>query len=158
MRLVCGQFPSGYYGHFRSKSRNDFVCEYRQLARPQPPDKFLNRAKVSAGACGHSSWCGSVGLIVCPSICLSVSVSLFACFTVSVSLYVCLSLSVSVSISVCLSVSVCVSPSLPGSLSLSVSVPACLPACLPVCLSVSLSPKWRLTYGSVVNCSSAFVC
>ncbi|XP_046568450.1 uncharacterized protein LOC124276843 [Haliotis rubra] len=38
-------FPSGYYGHFRSKSRNDFVCEYRQLAKPQPPEKFYKRAK-----------------------------------------------------------------------------------------------------------------
>ena len=141
VRLVCGQFPSGYYGHFRSKSRNDFVCEYRQLARPQPPDKFLNRAKVSAGACGHSSWCGSVGLIVCPSICLSVSVSLFACLTVSVSLYVCLSLSVSVSISLCLSVclSVCLSLSLSLQGSLSLRLCACLPACLPACLSACLS-------------------
>ncbi|KAH3819145.1 uncharacterized protein LOC127882425 [Dreissena polymorpha] len=37
-------FPSGYYGHFRSKSRADFVCEYRQLARPIPPKKFIARS------------------------------------------------------------------------------------------------------------------
>ncbi|XP_022299315.2 ciliary microtubule inner protein 7-like [Crassostrea virginica] len=43
--IVGSWFPSGYYGHFRSKTRNDFVCEYRQLAKPQPPNKFLNRSK-----------------------------------------------------------------------------------------------------------------
>lgn len=43
--IVGSWFPSGFYGHFRSKSRADFVCEYRKLARPQPPDKFYNRAK-----------------------------------------------------------------------------------------------------------------
>ncbi|WAR25285.1 CC084-like protein [Mya arenaria] len=37
-------YPSGYYGHFRSKSRADFVCEYRQLARPVPPKKFIARS------------------------------------------------------------------------------------------------------------------
>lgn len=42
---VGSWFPSGYHGHFRSKTRPDFICEYRQLARPQPPDKFYNRAK-----------------------------------------------------------------------------------------------------------------
>ncbi|KAK7102033.1 uncharacterized protein C3orf84-like [Littorina saxatilis] len=42
-------FPSGYYGHYRSKSRNDFVCEYRQLARPQPPDRFLKRSMQPCG-------------------------------------------------------------------------------------------------------------
>lgn len=40
------QYPTGYYGHFRSKSRADFVCEYRQLARPVPPKKFVVRSKV----------------------------------------------------------------------------------------------------------------
>ncbi|XP_076447943.1 ciliary microtubule inner protein 7-like [Babylonia areolata] len=43
--IVGSWFPTGYYGHFRSKSRNDFVCEYRQLAKPPPPDKFLRRSK-----------------------------------------------------------------------------------------------------------------
>ncbi|XP_076096289.1 uncharacterized protein LOC143067119 isoform X1 [Mytilus galloprovincialis] len=38
-------FSSGYYGHYRSKSRNDFVCEYRQIAKPVPPKRFLNRAR-----------------------------------------------------------------------------------------------------------------
>lgn len=38
-------FPSGYHGHFRSKSRPDFVNEYRQLARPQPPQKFYKRSQ-----------------------------------------------------------------------------------------------------------------
>ncbi|XP_053377307.1 uncharacterized protein LOC123529342 [Mercenaria mercenaria] len=38
-------FPTGYYGHFRSKSRADFICEYRQLARPLPPKKFVVRSK-----------------------------------------------------------------------------------------------------------------
>ena len=53
------------------------------------------------------------------------------------------------------------SPPPPPSQSLSVSV--CLSVCVCVCVSVSLClslsrAKWRLTYGSVVNCSSAFVC
>ncbi|XP_062614588.1 uncharacterized protein LOC134276343 [Saccostrea cucullata] len=43
--VVGSWFPTGYYGHFRSKTRNDFVCEYRQLAKPQPPNKFFNRSK-----------------------------------------------------------------------------------------------------------------
>lgn len=43
--IVGSWFSTGYYGHFRSKSRNDFVCEYRQLAKPVPPKRFLNRAK-----------------------------------------------------------------------------------------------------------------
>ncbi|KAL8563765.1 hypothetical protein ACOMHN_058280 [Nucella lapillus] len=43
--IMGSWFPSGYYGHFRSKSRNDFVCEYRQLAKPPPPDKFLRRSR-----------------------------------------------------------------------------------------------------------------
>lgn len=46
--IVGSWFPSGYHGHFRSKSRPDFLCEYRQLARPQPPDKFYNRATQPA--------------------------------------------------------------------------------------------------------------
>jgi len=37
-------FPSGYYGHYRSKVRTDFVNEYRQIARPQPPQRFISRS------------------------------------------------------------------------------------------------------------------
>ncbi|XP_071961533.1 uncharacterized protein [Antedon mediterranea] len=33
-------FSSGYHGHFRSQSRNDFVNEYRRQAKPSPPQKF----------------------------------------------------------------------------------------------------------------------
>lgn len=42
--IVGSWFPTGYYGHFRSKSRPDFLCEYRQLAKPQPPDRFIRRS------------------------------------------------------------------------------------------------------------------
>ncbi|KAL3852429.1 hypothetical protein ACJMK2_016068 [Sinanodonta woodiana] len=45
-------FSSGYHGHFRNKSRNDFVNEYRQLAKPQPPKRFLQRARQPAR--GHA--------------------------------------------------------------------------------------------------------
>ncbi|XP_051777131.1 uncharacterized protein C3orf84-like [Erpetoichthys calabaricus] len=38
-------FPSGYYGHFRSKSRNDYLQEYRLAARPTPPEKLVQRLK-----------------------------------------------------------------------------------------------------------------
>lgn len=38
-------FSSGYHGHFRSKSRTDFICEYRQIAKPHPPKAFLKKAK-----------------------------------------------------------------------------------------------------------------
>ncbi|XP_785139.3 uncharacterized protein LOC579958 [Strongylocentrotus purpuratus] len=31
---------AGYYGHFRSKHRNDFLNQYRQQAKPSPPQKF----------------------------------------------------------------------------------------------------------------------
>jgi len=37
-------FPSGYYGHYRSRVRTDFVNEYRQLAKPQPPSRFIHRS------------------------------------------------------------------------------------------------------------------
>ncbi|KAK3103792.1 hypothetical protein FSP39_021933 [Pinctada imbricata] len=47
--IIGSWFPSGYHGHFRSKSRLDFVCEYRQLAKPQPPKRFLNRSKQPTG-------------------------------------------------------------------------------------------------------------
>ncbi|KAJ8301092.1 hypothetical protein KUTeg_020079 [Tegillarca granosa] len=43
--IVGSWFPTGYHGHFRSKSENDFVCEYRQLAKPIPPKRFLNRSR-----------------------------------------------------------------------------------------------------------------
>ena len=41
------QHNSGYYGHYRSRIRNDFMNEYRQRAKPQPPQKYLDRSKVS---------------------------------------------------------------------------------------------------------------
>lgn len=41
------QFPSGYYGHFRGKTRNDIYSEYRHLAKPTPPRVFFSRLKVS---------------------------------------------------------------------------------------------------------------
>lgn len=40
------QFPTGFHGHLRSRPRNDFVCEFRKLARPQPPKKFIARSQV----------------------------------------------------------------------------------------------------------------
>lgn len=40
------QFPTGYYGHSRAKSRIDLCDYYRQLARPEPPKKFLERQNV----------------------------------------------------------------------------------------------------------------
>ncbi|XP_074645174.1 ciliary microtubule inner protein 7-like [Tubulanus polymorphus] len=48
-RITGTWFPSGYHGHFRSKSRNDFVNEYRQLAKPPPPQRFLRRTQEIAG-------------------------------------------------------------------------------------------------------------
>ncbi|KAL8618187.1 hypothetical protein ACOMHN_059194 [Nucella lapillus] len=44
---VGSWFPTGYYGHVRSKPRGDYVCEYRQLAKPQPPCKFVARSLIS---------------------------------------------------------------------------------------------------------------
>jgi len=43
-------FPSGYYGHYRSRVRTDFVNEYRQLAKPQPPKRFIHRSTMPAAA------------------------------------------------------------------------------------------------------------
>jgi len=40
------QFPSGYYGHFRAKTRADLCNYFRQLARPTPPKKFLDQQRV----------------------------------------------------------------------------------------------------------------
>ena len=40
------QFPNCYYGHFRAKSRADLSNYFRQLARPEPPRKFLDRQHV----------------------------------------------------------------------------------------------------------------
>ncbi|PIK60109.1 hypothetical protein BSL78_03014 [Apostichopus japonicus] len=36
-------FSSGYYGHFRSKSRSDFTNRYRQESKPFPPQKFVRQ-------------------------------------------------------------------------------------------------------------------
>ncbi|KAK3750193.1 hypothetical protein QZH41_015417, partial [Actinostola sp. cb2023] len=38
-------FNSGFHGHFRSKTRTDFTVPYRERAKPQPPQKFLNLAR-----------------------------------------------------------------------------------------------------------------
>lgn len=35
-------FPTGFHGHFRSKSRSEFTIPYRHRAKPVPPEKFLN--------------------------------------------------------------------------------------------------------------------
>ncbi|CAH3195163.1 unnamed protein product, partial [Porites evermanni] len=39
-------FPTGFHGHFRSKSRSEFTIPYRQRAKPCPPRKFLNYATL----------------------------------------------------------------------------------------------------------------
>ncbi|XP_059171817.1 uncharacterized protein LOC131952899 [Physella acuta] len=44
--VVGSWFPTGYYGHYRSRTRTDFVNEYRQLAKPQPPNKFIYRSSL----------------------------------------------------------------------------------------------------------------
>jgi len=41
---VGSWFPSGYHGHYRSRVRTDYVNEYRQLAKPQPPMRFIHRS------------------------------------------------------------------------------------------------------------------
>ncbi|KAM8930171.1 ciliary microtubule inner protein 7 [Pelodytes ibericus] len=38
-------FPSGFHGNFRSHCRNDVYQEYREEARPPPPNTFLARQK-----------------------------------------------------------------------------------------------------------------
>ncbi|CAF1122554.1 unnamed protein product [Rotaria sordida] len=47
-RVVGSWFPSGYYGHFRARSRADLCNYFRQLAQPNPPKKFLDRQKAEA--------------------------------------------------------------------------------------------------------------
>ena len=42
------QFPTGFHGHFMCKSRPDFGCEFRHLAKPAPPRNFMNRMQVSS--------------------------------------------------------------------------------------------------------------
>lgn len=44
--IVGTWFPSGYFGHFRSKTRNDILQEYRHAAAPSPPDKFVRRVRL----------------------------------------------------------------------------------------------------------------
>lgn len=41
------QFPTGYYGHFRARSRADLCNYFRHLARPEPPKRFLDRQHVN---------------------------------------------------------------------------------------------------------------
>ncbi|XP_059800677.1 uncharacterized protein C3orf84-like isoform X3 [Hypanus sabinus] len=43
----CPEFPTGYHGHARSKSRNDIFQEYRLQAKPHPPEKLLKRLRES---------------------------------------------------------------------------------------------------------------
>ncbi|XP_043563770.1 uncharacterized protein C3orf84-like [Chiloscyllium plagiosum] len=38
-------FPTGFHGHARSKSRNDIFQEYRQRAKPPPPEKLIKRLR-----------------------------------------------------------------------------------------------------------------
>ncbi|XP_067908044.1 uncharacterized protein [Heterodontus francisci] len=40
-------FPTGFHGHARSKSRNDIFQEYRQQAKPPPPEKLIKRLRES---------------------------------------------------------------------------------------------------------------
>ncbi|XP_038668575.1 uncharacterized protein C3orf84-like [Scyliorhinus canicula] len=40
-------FPTGFHGHTRSKSRNDIFQEYRQQAKPPPPEKLIRRLRES---------------------------------------------------------------------------------------------------------------
>ncbi|XP_078399033.1 uncharacterized protein LOC144681304 [Cetorhinus maximus] len=41
-------FPTGFHGHTRSKSRNDIFQEYRQQAKPPPPEKLIKRLRNKA--------------------------------------------------------------------------------------------------------------
>ncbi|XP_015203444.1 uncharacterized protein C3orf84 isoform X2 [Lepisosteus oculatus] len=43
--LAGSWFPTGYHGHTRSKSRNDFLQEYRLAARPCPPERLIQRLR-----------------------------------------------------------------------------------------------------------------
>ncbi|XP_026695743.2 uncharacterized protein LOC100175394 [Ciona intestinalis] len=45
--IVGTWYPSGYYGHFRSRTRNDILQDYRHAASPTPPSKFYNRVRKS---------------------------------------------------------------------------------------------------------------
>ncbi|XP_048403397.1 uncharacterized protein LOC125460237 isoform X3 [Stegostoma tigrinum] len=45
MDLTRLEFPTGFHGHARSKSRNDVFQEYRQRAKPPPPEKLINRLR-----------------------------------------------------------------------------------------------------------------
>ncbi|CAF1133491.1 unnamed protein product [Rotaria magnacalcarata] len=47
-RVVGSWFPTGYYGNFRARSRADLCNYFRQLARPAPPRKFVDRQKTEA--------------------------------------------------------------------------------------------------------------
>ncbi|CAF0902886.1 unnamed protein product [Rotaria sordida] len=47
-QIIGSWFPTGYYGHFRAKSRIDLCNDFRQLARPNPPKKFLDRQNSEA--------------------------------------------------------------------------------------------------------------
>lgn len=40
-------FPTGYYGHHRSKPRHDLYQEFRRTARPIPPKRFITWVRKS---------------------------------------------------------------------------------------------------------------
>ena len=59
LRPLYLQHNSGYYGHYRSRVRNDFMNEYRQRAKPQPPQKYIDRSRVcfnTAQFCGDCKY------------------------------------------------------------------------------------------------------
>ncbi|CAK8681549.1 unnamed protein product [Clavelina lepadiformis] len=45
--LVGTWFPSGYYGHHRSKTRNDILQDFRHEATPMPPNQFIKWVRTS---------------------------------------------------------------------------------------------------------------
>lgn len=55
VNIAGSWFPSGYHGHFRSRSRNDVDSLYRNLAKPQPPRVFITRLKepISTNVFSH---------------------------------------------------------------------------------------------------------
>ena len=163
MSWLCGCAPCVWAVSIRvlwalPKQVPERLCVWVQTARQAPAAGQVPQQGQGECWCLRSLvlvWVGrSDRLAVHLSVCLSVFVCLPLCLCVSI----CLSFSVCLCLCFCLCLSVPVSLSKALSLRLSACLPACLPVCLSLCLCLSVSPKWRLTYGSVVNCSSAFVC
>lgn len=48
--IIGSWHNSGFYGHPRSKPRNDFVIEYRHQAKPTPPRIFTKRAQLPSSS------------------------------------------------------------------------------------------------------------